>query len=268
MSWAGLAGDTVEHRDSPAESARFGCRIARVVVGADAQPGPALETELRRQLETSDADLLICRWPGAYTQLSAAALDSGRVVLPADMLVYWEVPAARLAEIATAPAEGLGTLIPEEATDAAARLLEEVITDSFRGYGNHYAANPRLDDDLALLGYVEWALRAFAQSPGNVVLLLQGDTPVGAATLTRDGNDLEIELAGLVAAHQAKGWYAHLLKAVGRHALSLCCTRVIISTQAHNVRVQRAWARAGFTPFGTVTTVHAMTPEYWRNLRA
>lgn len=264
MSWAGLGGGAVEHRDSPAESARFGCRIGRLVVGAEARPGPALEDELRRQLEASDADLLICRWPGQFTSLAATALASGRVVLPADMLVYWEVPAARLAGIPTAPADGLSTLIPEEATGAAAGLLEEVIVDSFRGYGNHYSANPLLDDDLALLGYVEWALRAFAESPGNVVLLLHGDEPIGAATLTRDGDDMEIELAGLVAAHQAKGWYGHLLKAVGRHALSLGCTRVIISTQAHNVRVQRAWARAGFRPFGTVTTVHAMTPAYWR----
>lgn len=265
MSWSGLGGDAVTLRDSPAEGDRFGCRIARLTVGRDAMPGRVLEDDLRRRLDGSDADLLICRWPGERTGLNAVALGSGRVILPADMLVYWEVAAARLAAIDTVAAEGLRTVVPAEAEAAVSDLLEEVITDSFRGYGNHYAANPRLDDDLALLGYVEWALRAFSDFPGNVVLLLRGEEPVGAATLTRDGDDLEIELAGLVAAHQAKGWYGTLLRAVGRHAQELGCARVIISTQAHNVRVQRAWARAGFTPFGTVTTVHAMTPEYWRS---
>ena len=32
--------------------------------------------------------------------------------------------------------------------------------------------------------------------------------------------------------------------------------RVIISTQVSNVRVQRAWVRAGMKPFAAVTTLH------------
>ena len=72
--------------------------------------------------------------------------------------------------------------------------------------------------------------------------------------------EAEILLAGLTSAAQGRGLYPLLLKAVGQQAMARGCPRVTISTQAHNIRVQRAWAKAGFRPFAAITTVHAMTP--------
>ncbi|EWT00463.1 acetyltransferase [Intrasporangium oryzae NRRL B-24470] len=260
MSWDALQGTTVTHFASPLEGDRFGLSIGRVVVGQDAIESTAAQ-ELVGLLDTATEELLIVRWPTHMVALGAAAAASQRSIIPADVLMYWEVPASRLQPDDVALAErGLRTAVPTGADPATRRALEHVVRDSFRDYGNHYTANPRLDRQLALDGYLDWASRSLAHDPEDVVLLMHEDEPVGVATLTvgNDGDDLEILLAGLTGAVQGQGWYHHLLAGVGDQARARGCGRVIISTQAHNLRVQRAWARAGFRPFGAVTTVHAM----------
>lgn len=260
MSWDALQGSTVTHSASPLEGDRFGLTIGRVVVGQDASEAAASQ-QLAELLDTAAEELLIVRWPTRMVALGAAAAASQRSIIPADVLMYWEVPAAQLQPDPAALTErGLRTAVPTGADAATRGALEHVVRDSFRDYGNHYTANPRLDRELALVGYLDWATRSLEDDPEDVVLLMHRDEPVGVATLTvgNGGDDLEILLAGLTGAVQGQRWYHHLLAGVGDQARARGCTRVIISTQAHNLRVQRAWARAGFRPFGAVTTVHAM----------
>ncbi len=262
MSWAGLGGDTVRLAPSAVETKRFGLSVARVVVGAGAVADPTQAQAVRARLTAvvRDAieDLLIVRWPAQDVLFGAAVAASGRAIIPADVLTYWEVPADLLA---TPPEPGRLQAGPLVVADAAARsALQQVVSDSFAGYGNHYTANPLLDPKLALAGYLDWAERSLVHNPADVVLLTDDESPVGIATLQRDGEDLEILLAGIVGASQGRGFYGHLLAGIGAEAVRRGCARVIISTQAHNVRVQRAWVRAGFKPYAAVTTVHAVRP--------
>lgn len=260
MSWSGLSGDAVRLTPSAVESERFGLSVARVVVGADAAADPELAPAVRARLtevvRDATEDLLIVRWPAHQVLFGATVAAAGRAIIPADVLTYWEVPAASL----TAPGDsGTLTVGPLTAADGAAlAALRQVVADSFAGYGNHYTADPLLDPELALTGYMDWAERSLAADPSNVVLLAAGDRPLGIATLQQDGDDLEILLAGIVGASQGRGLYGHLLAGVGAEAMRRRCSRVIISTQVHNVRVQRAWVRAGFKPYAAVTTVHAV----------
>ena len=263
MSWAALTRAGISCSESAFERARFDCSVSRLVVGQRPERSVADEDAVTRLLGTSTDDLVICRWPGERIEFAAAAVRSSRLLLPADMLGYWEIPAIELGRTGGASNASVSVRRADRATPETAAVLRTIISDSFAGYGNHYAANPCLDDGLALEGYVEWAQRLLAETPENVVLMWSGDQPIGVATVSHDGDDMEIELAGLVAQHQGKGLYGALLAAVGRHAVSAGCARVIISTQTHNVRVQRAWARAGMKPFATVATVHAMTLDFW-----
>ncbi|MGJ3510083.1 GNAT family N-acetyltransferase [Enemella sp. A6] len=251
MSWAGLSGSGVTLSDSPYETNRFGRTFARIVVGHDADESVA--GELTSLIDGCEAEIIVVRYPAGLARLGAVLAKSGRGVLPADTLVYWEVPAA---DAEAAGADGLTTSVDDTPSAETSAVLRRVVEASFAGYGNHYTANPDLDPELALAGYLEWAARAYATNPRNVVLLRHRDEVVGAATLTSDGDDLEIELAGLVPAAQGQGWYADLLTAVRAEAVKRGLGRVIISTQAANVRVQRAWARAGFKPFAAVNTCH------------
>ncbi|MEO5743824.1 MAG: GNAT family N-acetyltransferase [Terracoccus sp.] len=260
MSWDALQGDVITHAASALESKRFGLTIGRVVVGQQATEASCSKT-LTALLDTAAEELLIVRWPTHMLTLGAAAAASQRAIIPADVLMYWEVPAGELRPPTAAIAElGLVTAVPTEADSASRAALEHVVRDSFRDYGNHYTANPRLDRELALAGYLDWATRSLSEDPQDVVLLLHRDEPVGVATLTvgGGGDDLEVLLAGLTGATQGQGWYQYLLAGVGESARARGCSRVIISTQAHNLRVQRAWSRAAFRPFGALTTVHAM----------
>lgn len=251
MSWSGLAGTGVSVSDSPYETARFGRSFSRVVVGADAPE--SVGEELRTAVDRIDSDIIVVRYPTHLSRLGAVLASTDRRVLPADTLTYWEVPAAGAD---ADDDDGLEVVIPSLATDETLEVLRAVIRDSFSGYGNHYTANPELDPELALAGYVEWAERAYAADPHHVVLLNHGGVTVGLATLTANETDLEIELAGMTAASQGHGWYGSLLRGVRREAVRRGLRRVIISTQVSNVRVQRAWVRAGFKPFAAVNTCH------------
>lgn len=256
MSWSGLGGDGVRRWVSSVEGDRFGLSVARVVVGTDAIDDENLRSEFGTALAESTEDLVISRWPAQLSGLGAVAANSGRALIPADMLMYWEVPAAALAASAGPIPDGYAVARPTQAADDVEAAISQVVTDSFRGYGNHYTANPALDPELALAGYLEWAVGAFRADPGHVVILEEAGSPIGVATLTESDDDLEIELAGLTGAAQGKGLYGYLLAAVGELAVERGKGRVIISTQAHNIRVQRAWVRAGMKPFAAATTVH------------
>lgn len=252
MAWTGLTGSDVRHWHSEAESRRFDMPIGRVVVGYDAVPGPELEAQVRSVVESASDELLVVRYPSAFTRVGAQF--PGREVIPADVLMYWEIDAAPLADVE--PREGLVAEVAI-ADDESRDALKQVLLDSFRGYGSHYTANPRLDPELALEGYLEWALGAFEKDPQNAIILRADGAPVGIATLSPADDHLEIELAGLSGASQGQGWYRHLLVGVGQEALRRGLDRVVISTQAANIRVQRAWVNAGMKPFASVTTVHA-----------
>jgi GNAT superfamily N-acetyltransferase len=185
------------------------------------------------------------------------------LIIPADTLTYWEIPAGVLSENQQALPTGFRC---DPATthgqDATAAVIE-IVRDSFRSYGNHYLANPALDPDLALAGYVEWALGSLEREPDNVLILTDGRRPVGLATMEQDstGHDLEVLLAGIAADHQARGLYRHLFDRIDRAAVDRSCHRIVISTQVHNVKVQRAWAKMGLRPFAAITTIHAVRRE-------
>lgn len=252
MTWTNLSGTGVTYRPSPLESARFGVGIGRVMVGAASVWDRALEGDLVAACDHDD-DVVVVRWPSSMVRCGSALVSTGRDVLPADVLTYWETRSAEVTP--TADEAGLTLTAAASLPDA---VIEGVVRRVFAGYVNHYAANPLLSTELALDGYVEWALSAVHQE-GSVVLAHDG-VPVGIATwvLEPDAGLVEVLLAGMVQEARRRGWYASLLAAAGRFAQQQGVDRVVISTQAANVDVQRAWARLGFAPFASVTTAHAV----------
>ncbi len=253
MAWDELLAPGVEIRPSAVESDRFGLFVVRVSIGA----GQVDVDELESRLDALGADVAVVRYDAARLDLGGSLARGGRQLLPAGALTYWDktarpaLPDARSGgpEVTVEPARA-GTL------REVAPVLRAIVRESFADYGNHYSANPLFDPAKALDGYEDWAVRTLDADPGNVLVLSEHGEPIGAATLAEGGDHVEVLLAGLVPAAQGRHLYGNLLRACEDVALDRGLDRLVISTQVHNVRVQRAWARAGLRPFAAVETVH------------
>ena len=252
MAWSDLRAPGVSYAASPWDSRRFGTSVGRVSVGHGTTWSPELVDQVRQAL-SGDDEVLVVRHPPELTGLSEVLAASSRRLLPADALVYWETTAAALA--GSAPATP-GLIVTRGSGSPAD--LDEAVRATFADYPNHYAVNPLFPPDDVLAGYVEWALRA--AGGGHVAVLRDDEGVVGFATWSADEelDHVEIELAGLVPRARGRGVYGQLLAEVGRVAVEAAIAKVVISTQAGNVRVQRAWHRAGLAPMAVFTTLHAV----------
>lgn len=257
MSWQELTGTgPVLARPSAVESDRFGVSVDRVLAPLETPDGPA---GVLAAVAASTADVVVLRYPTAWVALAArlAAAPAGRDLVPADQLTYWRLRTGAGRRPASA---GALTVVPASEEDAAARdaLVDDLVADIFSGYGNHYSANPLFDPALALAGYQQWARGSAAA--GGALVLRDGGDPVAVATTSTVEDVLEIELAGVLTARQGSGLYPHLLAGVEDLAAAGGATEVVISTQTHNTGVQRAWARYGFEPVATFSTLHLVRP--------
>lgn len=270
MSWDQFVGRGVEYSASPAESKRFGVTFGRVTVLTD--DAASSMARLGEVLRTAPEDVLVVRYPAAELGLGAVVATSGRDVIPAGALTYWGALAADVVARPVDPADPVEVVNASEWTGKAGSgdgadtpvgdVVDAMVAESFAGYGNHYVANPLLDRGAALAGYQEWARLTVSAHPEDALLLRRGAQVIGIATChaSPENDHLEILLAGLSPSAQNRGLYGHLLAGCATHAGHRGLARLIISTQVHNVRVQRAWARAGLLPFGAVETVHCVRP--------
>ena len=253
MAWSDLRAPGVSYAASPWDSRRFGTSVARLTVGHGTTWSPGLVEEVRAALGGDD-QVLVVRHPPELTGLSEVLAESRRRLLPADALVYWETSAVPLSTSAPTArgltvTRGIGT----------AAELDQTVRATFADYPNHYAVNPLFPPEDVLAGYVEWALRAAGAD--DVAVLRDGEGVAGFATWSVEQalGHVEIELAGLVPRARGCGAYGQLLAEVGRVAHEAGIATVMISTQAGNVRVQRAWHRAGLAPMAVFTTLHAVS---------
>lgn len=248
MSWRdSILASEITRSPAPDETRRFGVSVSRLVVPQRASP-PSL-SEVLKLVDSDTSDVVLLRYPADHVDWFAQLLGRGRDVLFADTLVYWRLtlPSRR----SLPPVDGVRV---EKVSTLPEGVLNGLIGQIFMGYSNHYTANPVFDRHKVLEGYQQWARRSVAQS-GPVVLSVDGQ-PVGLATTQQDQDAMEILLAGVVAEHQNRGLYAHLLAGVEDLAGRGNAAQLVISTQGHNLRVQRAWARYGFEPVAAMVTLH------------
>jgi len=252
MTWDQLLEPGLTVRDSPLETGRFGRSITRLTIGS----GPVDADHLLTVIGDHTADVLIVRYDAARLDLPSTFARSDRAVVPAGTLTYWEEPVSA----AEPPTRSNLEVLPADRMDlqTVAEVVRQIVRASFQDYGNHYTADPLLERSAALAGYEDWAVRSLRETPGNVLVMTDLGEPIGMATLESgsDGSHLEILLAGLIPAAQGRRLYGSLLDGCARVAVARGAGRMVISTQVHNVRVQRAWARHGLRPYAAIETVH------------
>ena len=267
-------GPSWQLESAPADSARFGLAVARLRVRRSERQEDENSTELAAALRAELAQVVICRYPADSWWVAAALVASGRNVLPAGGLVYWRSPAGAAdqnppargrddVDVVTADVAALGSAgdrlgrVGDQRRTAG--LLDELVGGTFDRYGSHYRHNPLFDPDAIAAGYAEWTRAVLASDTGEVLVLRLRGEPIGFASLAPDGDGYEILLAGISPAQQGRGHYRELLDACARWSAAHGGKSVVISTQTHNVRVQRAWANAGWRPVDALETVHLVT---------
>jgi GNAT superfamily N-acetyltransferase len=225
---------------SSLSTSRFGVPIAHV----NLDRGDELEGIVRRA-RSGDVAMVVVR-------LDAGDLDSaGRLEAAGarlcDTLVYWSraVPAGksvsdRIREAGPADAEVVATI---------ARL-------AFAGYQGHFQADPRLDRAAADEVYADWARRS-CEDGSDRVWLADDEGPAGFLTMRFNGpQESEILLNAVRPDRQRRGLYPLLVGAALDASSRSGVSRCLVSTQLHNLPVQKVWSRMGFEPASAVHTFH------------
>ena len=257
MTWEELTrSTTVELHESPVESDRFGLQVARMVVPADPGPGvppggPGTNQHAREVLEASDADVVIVRHPSQRLDLPAVLRGRGRVLLPADTLLYWRAVAGTGRR--RPPPEGMivSTTRQPDADD-----LRRLVRESYADYTGHYRANPLFDPDDVTAGYVEWVEHTVTL--GELVTVWEDGQLSAFMTTQPEEDNLEYVLSGVDKRWRGRGTYTQLLLAGEDIAVARGLRFVSLSTQAQNAVAQRSWARLGYEPVTAFSTLHVV----------
>ena len=286
MAWTDFEGGLGDIVPSPRESRRFGYSIARLSVGtAWRQTATTVEQlghALWARVAAAEADIVIVRFPSKLAQLPApGTVLPGWTIIPAGSIVYWSCE-TRLAAAEPPSDDGMVIVRKSGSSQASAELdvtgfditeFLNALDDSFTDYTSHYTANPLLDSTLVTAGYREWAESNLNDPEGQMYAWTVDGRMIGVAVSRTlnvrgggggSGSVREIELAGMISDAQGRGRYRHLLNAVVHDAHADGVGTVVISTQSHNIRVQRAWASAGFKPERSIDTLHAVRTSLLR----
>jgi hypothetical protein len=235
-------------RESPLESERFGLRVFRCEVGTiDA-------AAIAEAIERSDVDVLILRLPARELAGVNALARLGLNPIVADTVVYYDID---LASNVRAPNEPAVALRPTSREDAA--LLARMARDVFDGYVSHYHANPLFTSAKILEGYAEWASRHAATGEDSGAWLVKRDGALEGFSCYRVDRARSVAagvLNGILPPARSRGTYRAMLGAMLDAFAKAGISRFEISTQVHNIAVQRVWTAYGLALREACNTVH------------
>lgn len=233
---------------APLEGHRFGMKVFRGTL--ETLDGKALRAFLLDQ----EADLAIIRTPGDGQTVATQFERAGFPFLHADVLVYYEMDLTTF-EPKSLRNPGLEFVLCGKSLQPELSKLVETI---FSGYRNHYNANPFLPADRILEGFQEWAVDyGSGEVPDRCAWLVRRDGQwVAFATCSEAGNTCEGVLYGVHPDHAGGGLYSDLIRFTQAHYKAKGLSTMKVSTQIHNLAVQKVWSREGFTLSQCLHTWH------------
>ena len=233
------------------ESARFGLNVARASVD-EIDPGA-----LARQLIEDRVDIAILRIPAGPAPGIVSLQALGFSPIHADTLVTYSCDLARHAPRALFnPSLDIRPATPGDVPGITA-LVETV----FAEYPNHYRANPLLPREDIVAGYRQWALSHIDADNRTCWVACVGDRIAGLACSAFDSRTGTCQgvLHGVSPDFARNRIYTDLIRFTQNTFRERGLSTLEISTQVGNLRVQRVWAKEGFTFESAVDTYHLNT---------
>jgi hypothetical protein len=233
-------------RYSEIESKRFGKEIFRGNIDV-------LDIErFKKFYEQNDPDILIVRIPVSEQHKMSQLNSLNKEVINADTLVYYQVGLDKTIYNPVKNKE----LVFVNANISNKSAFEQLISEVFKNYTNHYFSNPILDKKKITEGYTEWATQSI-HSPGNLHVLVYTDTkPTGFITCSYNSNFAEIILNGVLPEYQGRGIYTDMIRHVKDHFHRISIPVLKVSTQIQNFAVQKVWNKEGFILNSAYITIH------------
>lgn len=232
------------------DSQRFGLRVMR---------GSIAEIDDRKLIEeivSAEADVVIIRVPAGSGRKLQRLARVGMHPIHADTLVYYQVS---LTQYDPRPLRN-ADLEFTQAGPGDASDLEALVAGTFVGYNSHYHANPRLDEQKILAGYVEWAsgyLTPADETRITWVARRQGRIVAFACcSHDRSAGRCEGILYGVHPEHSGGGLYGDLIRYTQASFRERGFETMEVSTQIWNLAVQKVWSREGFVLNRAYDTFH------------
>jgi len=233
---------------SPVESKGLGFQVWRGRLNSIDQE------QLREVLIKNAVDLAIISIP---VERKDALLTIQRIGFPyilADILVYFYLD--------------LNEYVPEispnkpgtEFVQLAAGhvpILDKLIAEIFKGYQNHYTANPLLSLDL-ITAYQEWMQSYIsATDQGRIGWLVKNSGKyVAFVTCQFSAKKSEISLTGIVPEARGRGLFGKVIRFILSYFKDHGGSEIQVSTQLHNYAAQRSYNREGFIIDQAFLTIH------------
>jgi len=143
------------------------------------------------------------------------------------------------------------------------KTIEYLITTIFIGYKNHYHSNPLFSSVDLAKGYLEWNL-PFLNDPDKMCLILfDNDIPCAflTAKIYADEGFADIILNGVLKEYEGQGKYSFLLRELKCIMSESNISKLIVSTQLTNQRVQKVWSKENFVLDKSYYTFHHFISE-------
>ena len=234
---------------SDSESSAVGLNVGRLTVPVDHQP---VGTELSEMIAQSPFDVTFVRYPSIHADLAFGLQHPDLVSWQADTLMYFEID--RKVEANFDSKVEINRLEANSATS-----ISDLVDDIFHGYTNHYAASPLFKSVDVGRAYTDWAIRTVGHEDRVVYSACRGvNAVVGIAVVDSSATDWdEILLAGITPDARREGNYTAMLSLVVNESIK-SGKRAVISSQASNLGVIRAWVRLGMLPTLSINTLHVV----------
>jgi GNAT superfamily N-acetyltransferase len=227
----------IQTDESPLDTQRWQIKTYRIY--------PQTEKELAR-----DHGFIIARIDTERMDLVKRAERLGYRLC--DTLVYWKGKCFKSEE--QCPETGYWTRSIEPRDKEA---IEAITRESFDGYQSHYYVDSHTRPG-SIDAYVDWGSKS---TEGVVIEVENYQYPMvnrEVVAYGTFGGNCELVLGGVFKEHRGKGLYEHLVRSCMNWGLNRGDKEIIISTQIHNLSVQRVWAKLGLKPFKSYYTFH-----YW-----